>query len=117
MDKSLSIEEMDYVDLDFEEDVEQQNRTRRQPRYHVVLWDDDAHTHDYVIRMMRVLFGHDAQRGYEIAHHVDTRGSAICLTTTMEHAELKRDQIRAFGRDRAIRECSMSMSATIEAED
>ena len=32
-------------------------RRRPQPRFHVVLWDDDDHTYDYVMRMMRELFG------------------------------------------------------------
>ena len=27
------------------------NRPKRQPRYHVILWDDDEHSYDYVIRM------------------------------------------------------------------
>ena len=34
-------------------------RRKRQPRYSVILWDDDAHTYDYVIRMMQELFGYD----------------------------------------------------------
>ena len=87
---------------------------RRQPRYNVVLWDDDDHTYMYVIQMMQRLFGHERVRGYEIAESVDLDGRAICLTTTMEHAELKRDQIHAFGRDSEISVCAGSMSATIE---
>jgi ATP-dependent Clp protease adaptor protein ClpS len=80
----------------------------------VVLWDDDDHTYTYVIRMLRKLFSHSFQRSYEMACHVDRNGRVICLTTTLEHAELKRDQILAFGRDEAIMHCKGSMSATIE---
>ena len=87
---------------------------RRQPRYNVVLWDDDDHTYVYVIQMMQRLFGHDPVLGYEIAEAVDIEGRAICLTTTMEHAELKRDQIHAFGRDADIAACQGSMTSTIE---
>ena len=90
------------------------NRPQRQPRYHVILWDDDDHTYDYVVRMMQELFGHAPQDGFEIARHVDRSGRAVCLTTTMEHAELKRDQIHAYGRDSLIRRCKGSMTATIE---
>ena len=75
------------------------SRPKRQPRYHVILWDDDDHSYDYVIRMMQELFGHSYERGYQLAKEVDTAGRTICLTTTLEHAELKRDQIHAFGRD------------------
>ena len=87
---------------------------KRQPRYHVILWDDNDHTYDYVVRMMKALFGHDDQRGYKIAREVDNNGRAVCLTTTREHAELKRDQIHAFGPDPEIPRCKGAMSATIE---
>jgi len=89
-------------------------KPKRQPRYHVVLWDDDDHSYDYVIRMMKQLFAHPIERGMQIAVQVDTQGRAICLTTTKEHAELKRDQIHAFGRDALIDRCKGSMWATIE---
>ena len=91
-------------------------RRRRQPPFHVVLWDDDQHTYDYVMRMMQELFGHETARGFEIADHVDRCGRAVCLTTTREHAEFKRDQILAYGRDRRIPRCMGSMFATIEPQ-
>ena len=95
---------------------EEATKPRRQPRYHVILWDDNDHSYAYVIRMMKELFGHTTERGMKIAEEVDTTGRAVCLTTTKEHAELKRDQIHAFGRDSLIERCKGSMSATIEPE-
>jgi len=89
---------------------------RRQPRYYVVLWDDPDHSFDYVIEMMAALFGFPREKGYMIANEVDSRGKAICLTTTLEHAELKRDQIHAYGRDIGIERCQGSMWASIEPE-
>jgi ATP-dependent Clp protease adaptor protein ClpS len=97
--------------------TKQDQQPKRQPRYHVILWNDDHHTYDYVVVMMHELFGHPAERGYLIAKEVDTSGRAIVLTTTLEHAELKRDQIHAFGRDRSIRACKGSMTATLEADE
>lgn len=91
-------------------------KPKRQPRYHVILWNDDDHTYDYVIRMMKELFAHAEERGFQIAKEVDTSGRAICLTTTREHAELKRDQIHAFGKDVALVRSKGSMSASIEPE-
>jgi ATP-dependent Clp protease adaptor protein ClpS len=41
----------------------------------------------------------------------------VVLTTTKEHAELKRDQILAYGKDDTIRGCKGSMHATIESAD
>jgi ATP-dependent Clp protease adaptor protein ClpS len=89
---------------------------RRQPRYHVRLWDDDDHSFAYVIRMLRELFGHSLQQAEELTEGVDRQGSAICLTTTKEHAELKRDQIHAYGRDHRNPTCAGSMSCSIEPE-
>ena len=91
-------------------------KPKRQPRYHVMLWDDSEHTFDYVISMLQQLFGHTFERALELAKQVDREGRAICLTTTKEHAELKRDQIHAWGKDPLASKCSGSMSASIEAE-
>jgi len=92
------------------------NKPKKQPRYHVILWDDDDHTYDYVVRMLKDLFGHQTEKGYQLAKEVDASGRVICLTTTKEHAELKRDQIHAYGKDELIGRCAGSMSASIEPE-
>jgi ATP-dependent Clp protease adaptor protein ClpS len=92
------------------------SRPRRQPRYHVVLWNDDDHTYEYVIAMLKQLFGHPPERGFQLAKEVDRKGKAIVLTTTKEHAELKRDQIHSFGADARIARSKGPMSASIEAE-
>ena len=34
-------------------DSKQDQEQKRQPRYHVILWDDDDHSYEYVIMMMR----------------------------------------------------------------
>ena len=96
--------------------AEDQQKPKRQPRYQVVLWDDDDHSYEYVIRMMMDLFHHSFEKGLQIAKEVDGSGRAICLTTTKEHAELKRDQIHAYGKDTLIKRCSGSMWASIEPE-
>lgn len=90
-------------------------RPKRQPRFHVILWDDDDHSYEYVILMMRQLFGHTFDQGFKIANKVDSDGRCVCLTTTREHAELKVEQIHGFGKDFLIPRCAGSMSATIEA--
>jgi ATP-dependent Clp protease adaptor protein ClpS len=90
------------------------DKVRHQPPYHVVLLDDDDHTYDYVIRMLRSLFGHTEERAYQLAKEVDSSGRVIVDTTTKERAELKRDQIHAFGPDPMSKRSAGSMSATIE---
>ena len=89
-------------------------KPKRQPRYQVILWNDDDHTFDYVIAMLKQLFAIPVERGFQMAKDVDTNGKVVVLTTTREHAELKRDQIHAFGKDEAIANCAGSMSCTIE---
>ncbi len=89
-------------------------RPKRQPRYNVILWDSDDHSYYYVIRMLSELFHHSVEMGYRLAKEVDSSGRAIVLTTTLEHAELKRDQIHAYGKDILIDRCQGSMQATIE---
>ncbi len=91
-----------------------ETRPKKQPPYHVVLCDDDDHTYDYVIGMLRKLFGYSTERAYELASEVDGTGRVIVDTTTLERAELKRDQILSFGRDWRIPRCEGSMTAVIE---
>ena len=104
------------AELTVEREVSRAVRQKRQPRYHVILWDDDDHTYEYVISMMKKLFGLPYMNGHKIAETVDRMGRAVCLTTTLEHAELKRDQIQSFGRDQLLPRCAGSMTASVEPE-
>jgi ATP-dependent Clp protease adaptor protein ClpS len=84
------------------------------PPYNVVLLDDDDHSHEYVILMLKRIFGHPLEKGYEMAREVDDTGRVVVATTNLEQAELKRDQIQAFGPDPLIPRCKGSMSANVE---
>lgn len=96
-------------------DPELEEQTRRQPPYHVILLDDDYHTYEYVITMLQVLFGYPREKGFQMAKEVDSTGRVIVLTTSKEHAELKQDQIHAFGADPlSSKECLGSMTCVIE---
>lgn len=95
-------------------DVEQEQRTRRQPPYHVILLNDDDHTYEYVIEMLKALFGHPVEKGFELAKRVDKTGRAVVCTTSLERAELKRDQIHAYGPDPRIPRCKGAMTAVLE---
>ncbi len=100
-----------------EKKPKEKRKKRQVPRYHVVLWDSDDHSYDYVERMLRELFGHTADECHKLAETVDSEGKVVVLTTTKEHAELKRDQILAYGKDDSCRNCKGSMHATIESAD
>ncbi len=89
-------------------------KPERLPPYDVILLDDDDHSYEYVILMLKRIFGHPVEKGYEMAQEVDATGRVVVATTNLEQAELKRDQIQAFGPDPLIPRCKGSMSATVE---
>jgi ATP-dependent Clp protease adaptor protein ClpS len=93
---------------------DREEKIKRQPPYNVVLINDDDHSFEYVIHMLQRLFGHPPEKGYLMAYTVHTEGRVVVDTTTKERAELKRDQIHAFGPDPAIPRCQGSMSSVIE---
>jgi ATP-dependent Clp protease adaptor protein ClpS len=97
-----------------ETEVQEEQQTRRQPPYHVILLNDDDHTYEYVIEMLKDLFGHPVEKGYQLAKLVDTTGRAVVCTTSLERAELKRDQIHAYGPDPRLPRCKGSMTAELE---
>jgi len=89
-------------------------KPRTAPPWHVILLDDDDHTYEYVIEMLSKLFRHSLEKAYQMACEVDRTGRVIVETTTFERAELKRDQIHAYGPDWRLVRSAGSMSATIE---
>ena len=91
-----------------------EQKTKGLPPYNVILLDDGDHSFEYVIRMLKILFDHPPERGYQMAMEVHTTGRVIVTTTILERAELKRDQIHAFGPDPLVPRCKGSMSAIVE---
>ena len=92
----------------------QETQPRQTPLWCVVLLDDDDHTYDYVIELLRRLFGHDPQTAYGMACEVDNSGRVVVETTVLERAEFKRDQIHAYGADWRLERSQGSMSARLE---
>ena len=41
-----------------ERETKRDTKRKRQPRYHVILWNDNDHTYEYVVVMLRKLFAH-----------------------------------------------------------
>ena len=84
------------------------------PKYNVILLNDDDHTYEYVIEMLLVIFSHPKEKGFQLAKEVDSQGRVIVLTTHKENAELKQEQIHAYGADWWMERSQGSMSAIIE---
>jgi len=97
-----------------EREAQGRTDTRLAPLYNVVLLDDDDHTYQYVIHMLGQVFGFDADKALDHTQEVDQTGRSILLTTTLERAELKQDQVHTFGPDPLLDRSQGSMSAVLE---
>jgi ATP-dependent Clp protease adaptor protein ClpS len=74
-------------------------RTKRQPPYAVVLHNDDVNTMEFVVAVLRRVFGYTVEKCVQLmldAHHT---GRVAVWTGALELAELKADQIISCGPD------------------
>ena len=83
------------------------------PLFHVVLLDDDDHTYDYVVEMMKI-FCHSPETAFRHAVEVDSEGRTVVLTCERAQAEFGRDQIHGYGADWRMPRSKGSMRAVIE---
>ena len=86
----------------------------RNPLYRVVLLDDDDHTYDYVIEMLRKIFIFTEEQALQHAQEVDARGRTVLITCELPEAEFGRDQIHGYGPDLRLPRSKGSMSAIVE---
>jgi ATP-dependent Clp protease adaptor protein ClpS len=94
--------------------IEPQTVIRTAPWWNVVLLNDDDHTYEYVIDMLGKVFGHSPEQALRMALEVDTTGRVIVDTTSKERAELKQEQVQAYGPDPRLPRSAGSMTAEIE---
>jgi len=82
-------------------DVETENetRTRRQPPYAVILHNDDINSMEFVVSVLRKIFGYTVEKCVELMLEAHEKGRAIVWIGALEVAELKADQIRSCGPD------------------
>ena len=76
-----------------------ETQTKRLPPFNVVILNDEEHTFDYVIELLTKLFGHGRRAAIELTWRIHLSGRAVVYTTHKEKAELKRDQVLAYGPD------------------
>ena len=76
-----------------------ETQTQRQPPYNVVILNDEEHTFPYVIDLLIKIFGHPLPTAEALTLRIHTSGRAVVYTTHKEKAELKRDQVLAYGPD------------------
>jgi len=80
-------------------DTENETKTRRQPPYAVILHNDDINTMDFVIEVLRKVFGYPVEKCFELTLEAHEKGRSVVWLGALEIAELKADQIRSCGPD------------------
>ena len=95
-------------------DLENTTKDALSKLYHVIILNDDEHTFDYVIEMLQAVFNMPYATALAHTMEADSTGSSIVLTTHLEEAELKRDQIHAYGPDWRMPNSRGSVAALVE---
>jgi ATP-dependent Clp protease adaptor protein ClpS len=66
------------------------------PPYNVILMNDDDHSFDFVVMVLRKVYGVTVERGLQLALVAHETGRAVVWTGPKEVAELKLDQMTTF---------------------
>lgn len=91
-----------------------QNTPSLEPRYHLVLLDDNDHTYEYVIELLGHVLGYGPEKSFALASVVDSQGRAIVETASHDQVTRHQRQIHSFGADPRILRSTGSMSAVVE---
>jgi ATP-dependent Clp protease adaptor protein ClpS len=95
-------------------DIEQSSKDELGKLYHVIILNDDDHTFDYVIEMLQAVFSLPYATAFAHTMEADSTGSSIVITTSLEEAERKRDQVHAYGPDWRMPDSRGSVAALVE---
>jgi ATP-dependent Clp protease adaptor protein ClpS len=63
--------------------------------WNVLLWNDDVHSMDYVVRALMHALELSADRAVQVMLEAHTRGKAVAWTGAKEVAEMYRDRLEA----------------------
>ncbi|MEX2026367.1 MAG: ATP-dependent Clp protease adaptor ClpS [Pirellulaceae bacterium] len=74
-------------------------RPKRQPRYAVILHNDDVNTAEFVVGVLQKVLHYDQAKAFQLMLRAHVSGRSAVWTGVLEVAELKADQIRSCGCD------------------
>lgn len=77
-------------------------KTRQLPPFNVIILNDEEHSYGYVIDLLTRLFAHPVAAAIVLTERIDKTGRAVVYTTHKEKAELKCEQVLAYGADPAM---------------
>lgn len=90
-------------------------RTRRQPPYAVILHNDDHNGMDFVIEVLRKVFGYEMEKCVQLMLEAHEKGKSVVWVGALEVAELKADQIHSCGPDPAAKaKGAQPLAVTVE---
>jgi ATP-dependent Clp protease adaptor protein ClpS len=72
------------------------SRPRLLPPYNVILENDDDHSMDFVVEVLRKVFGFDLTKSIQLMLTAHETGCAVVWTGPKEVAELKAEQMTTF---------------------
>lgn len=80
-------------------DTDTDTRPKRQPPYAVVLHNDPVNGFDYVVGVLKQVFGYSTRKAFWLTMKTHCSGRSVVWSGTLELAELKADQVRSCGPD------------------
>ena len=75
---------------------EVRSRPRLLPPYNVLIMNDDDHSMDFVVDVLRKVFGYPLEKSFELMLNAHETGCSVVWTGPKEVAELKAEQISTF---------------------
>jgi ATP-dependent Clp protease adaptor protein ClpS len=71
----------------------EETKTRLLPPYNVILENDDYHSFEFVIEVLRKVMSCSEQRAFQLTEEAHTKGRAVIWSGPKEVAELKVEQV------------------------
>ena len=91
----------------------EETTTRRVPPYHVILANDEHHSMEFVVDVLRKVLAIKLEAAMQLMMEAHTKGRAVIWTGPKEVAELKAEQVHTFHEKRADKDLG-PLSCTIE---
>jgi ATP-dependent Clp protease adaptor protein ClpS len=91
-----------------------QSQTRRVPPYHLILANDDHHSMEFVVDVLRKILGMPKEKAVALMMEAHSAGRAIIWTGPREVAELKAEQVHTCHEIRGDKTDLGPLSCTIE---